>query len=431
MGKNSADKTNYGLVIKASGRADERGFSFSGLFLKKSGQKNKNVMCLECKTCRRLTMKTPQEVLSANIACVDCEKTQRVARIEQALKKTTFRAIAVKFENLGTNVSCECSKCGFKIKRRIDELKNVSVCRGCSRIARIEKIKSKLSVLKCRFDKLVDRKVGNQLVHFTYLPSGKAKVCDVNCVLNGQNVARDLAMDHALDSLAKERNGTYEGRAGEGKYSFVCEAGHEFNSHSTAVLKDNSWCRLCSRGLYQRAIHHVVSSKFKKEFTPAWPEFLRNPETNCLLEFDIYNPELGLAIEFDGSQHYDPTNVIVAKKPELLKAIKRRDKIKDRLAKKAGVTLIRIREDELQANWKTLGSLIKEKLIKANYKNIPKNWDKITVNMGPVYSQWLAKHSAAFIKETYGLYWAAIYPVNKAEAARKTAPGSRYPARVT
>ena len=41
-----------------------------------------------------------------------------------------------------------------------------------------------------------------------------------------------------------------------------------------------------------------------KRFDKVRPEFLKNPVTGHPLELDLYNEELRLAIEYNGSQHY-------------------------------------------------------------------------------------------------------------------------------
>ncbi len=65
---------------------------------------------------------------------------------------------------------------------------------------------------------------------------------------------------------------------------------------------------------YQHLSHGERESKrsvefmFKKPFTKAHPDFLINPKTKRRLELDCYNEELGLAIEYQGDQHYNWPN---------------------------------------------------------------------------------------------------------------------------
>lgn len=49
-----------------------------------------------------------------------------------------------------------------------------------------------------------------------------------------------------------------------------------------------------------------LEKRFKKPFKKARPNFLRNPVTgnDFNLELDCFNPELNLALEYNGAQHY-------------------------------------------------------------------------------------------------------------------------------
>lgn len=57
----------------------------------------------------------------------------------------------------------------------------------------------------------------------------------------------------------------------------------------------------------------IVLAALKKifpqyKFTKASPEFLVNPLTGCLMEYDFYCPELRLAFEYNGVHHYHYPN---------------------------------------------------------------------------------------------------------------------------
>ena len=48
---------------------------------------------------------------------------------------------------------------------------------------------------------------------------------------------------------------------------------------------------------------------FDKKFPSCRPKFLKNPNTNYNLELDGYNPELQIAFEYSGKQHYEYPNI--------------------------------------------------------------------------------------------------------------------------
>ena len=84
-----------------------------------------------------------------------------------------------------------------------------------------------------------------------------------------------------------------------------------------------------------------------KEFFPTHtfktvrPDFLKNPQTGHNLELDLYCPELSLAIEYNGRQHYHYSPYIHGSIEEFNKQVYR-DKLKNRLCKKQSVTLITV-----------------------------------------------------------------------------------------
>ena len=87
----------------------------------------------------------------------------------------------------------------------------------------------------------------------------------------------------------------------------------------------------------------VLQKIFRKPFDKARPDFLRNPVTggNFNLELDCYNPELKLACEYSGQQHYKYLPFFHRNKDAFLNQ-KYRDELKLRMCKDNGITLIEV-----------------------------------------------------------------------------------------
>ena len=69
------------------------------------------------------------------------------------------------------------------------------------------------------------------------------------------------------------------------------------------------------------------------------PRWLRNPETGRNLELDMYCPDLRLACEYNGSQHYHESELHRPGSDDFRRQ-QRRDRLKKRLCERHGVRLI-------------------------------------------------------------------------------------------
>ena len=87
----------------------------------------------------------------------------------------------------------------------------------------------------------------------------------------------------------------------------------------------------------------VLQKIFNKPFNSVRPDFLRNPVTgnNHNLELDCYDPELKLAVEYNGEQHYKYVPYF-HKNKEAFHNQKYRDLIKRQMCRDNGVHLIEV-----------------------------------------------------------------------------------------
>lgn len=53
-------------------------------------------------------------------------------------------------------------------------------------------------------------------------------------------------------------------------------------------------CKAAAERIYGVTFHRSI-----------WPDWLRNPETGQVMELDLYNEQLKIAIEYNGRQHYE------------------------------------------------------------------------------------------------------------------------------
>lgn len=89
-------------------------------------------------------------------------------------------------------------------------------------------------------------------------------------------------------------------------------------------------------------VHASLERIFQKPFYHGRPNFLKNPITkNYNLELDCYNSEIGLAVEYNGEQHYKYIPFFHQNK-EAFKNQLYRDELKRRMCKDAGVVLLEV-----------------------------------------------------------------------------------------
>lgn len=84
-----------------------------------------------------------------------------------------------------------------------------------------------------------------------------------------------------------------------------------------------------------------LEERFRRPFIKTKPRFLYTPETGGTLELDCYNPDLGIAVEYNGIQHYKYTPHFHGTYERFLKQ-KERDEMKHRKCIENEVLLIRV-----------------------------------------------------------------------------------------
>ena len=88
---------------------------------------------------------------------------------------------------------------------------------------------------------------------------------------------------------------------------------------------------------------YVLEDIFRRPFKKYRPDFLNNPVTggSFNMELDCYNPELKLAVEYSGKQHYEYVPYFHKNKEAFLNQ-NYRDELKRRMCKDNMITLIEV-----------------------------------------------------------------------------------------
>ena len=111
-----------------------------------------------------------------------------------------------------------------------------------------------------------------------------------------------------------------------------CEKGHKWNA-SLDNIGRGKWCPECSIGKTQRLLQNILESILDVKSLSNYKGFgwLKTSKYGKL-ELDIYFPDIKLAVEYDGEQHFVPVNFggISSKEAKKnLKKTKKLDKLKN------------------------------------------------------------------------------------------------------
>jgi len=119
---------------------------------------------------------------------------------------------------------------------------------------------------------------------------------------------------------------------------------HNFNPSFKSIPRQRHSPPRESKG--ETECRRVLQFLFKRPFGKERPDFLRNPVTggDFNLELDCFDPELKIAVEYNGVQHYKYIPFFHKNKEAFLNQ-KYRDDMKRRICKEKGILLIEVPHD--------------------------------------------------------------------------------------
>ncbi|CAE7237249.1 unnamed protein product [Symbiodinium natans] len=116
-----------------------------------------------------------------------------------------------------------------------------------------------------------------------------------------------------------------------------CKRGHAWKASASNILHGSTWCPHCAALTWKNEseVRQVLEAIFAPaKFDARFPAFLQG------LQLDGYCPELNLAFEYHGEQHYDPENYFHFGDPSKFQRQQERDSRKVQLCDQAGVRLV-------------------------------------------------------------------------------------------
>jgi hypothetical protein len=141
-------------------------------------------------------------------------------------------------------------------------------------------------------------------------------------------------------TVIKKQKGTWNNFYYDKSYFFDFDNDNEYKEQQFKINKQGGE----SKGEIE--CRRVIEKIFNKPFPKARPNFLNNPVTGGYhnLELDCYNDELGIAVEYNGRQHYEYVPYFHNNK-EAFYNQKYRDDMKRRICKDNNIILIEVPYD--------------------------------------------------------------------------------------
>ena len=239
-------------------------------------------------------------------------------------------------------IESKCNKCGYTL---IDNYRNLSYrnlqCKYCELLSRSELVKNgdvKIEKIEGTYIYLICKNSHRYKQDRRNLLAGK--YCQ-KCYLNNKVIPKEVVI-----KKFKEIHGDYY------QYSFdefknlhslvniICPKGHKFTQNISNHLQGKA-CPICRESIGERTISLYLSSKNLN--------FIRQKKfKDCIyktqLPFDFFLPELNIAIEYDGLQHFQP--LVFFGGEEEFKKLQIKDKIKTNYCLNNNIKLIRISHKE-------------------------------------------------------------------------------------
>jgi hypothetical protein len=240
--------------------------------------------------------------------CNECAKVSRGLKTRLKLTKSdmdkfakarNLRFLSPAYITTGTKYRWGCRVCDYEWETTHNNISSRG--RGCPKCGQKRSNEAKMKTLEEA--KAEVKEVGFQLVTQEY--SGFNKVHDFKCTVC--NTPKRTSFNMLLSQRA------------------ICSNCFKTTSYGEFVTK------------------FFVEKLFKKKFEKARPEFLKVGSKGFALELDIYNPELKLAFEVQGLQHYRMSEYFHGDSKGFQQRLKY-DRDKKRLCKKHNITLIDVPE---------------------------------------------------------------------------------------
>lgn len=312
--------------------------------------------------------------------------------------------------NLRSFVIYECLRCGNVCERQVLSLINCHSCKYCSRLrsSELRKGKTKAPVIKITTPEeaqiFLDTYANGKFKFLRFekyrtalLIVATCEVCGVeNCkrvddwksgirCANCSRISKTLTKEQFIEAANKVHNGLYsydnfDYTNARTKSWITCKIHGVFGQTPKDHLTKKAGCPKCKNSKGETFLDSFLTNEGYK-IVPQCR--FKGCKHKSYLPFDFYLPDLGVAIEFQGSQHYDEEHYFnrISGEDSFVKQ-QLRDQIKVDFCKEKGIFLIPIAANKVAKNDKLDTELIVERLGKFlreidEYERTSEEWRKL------------------------------------------------------
>lgn len=280
----------------------------------------------ECKLCKEVPKigkrKITEEYLKEFIKSLGGEF------IETYTKKTS--------KNHTTRIIVYKCELGHIIEKEYQKIENGFKCKEC----KLEKPKLYIKSIGGTF--IEQNKSNNGEYFITYKCKNNHMVIKPrNEIERSCEECRTLEYSEKIKKLIEDKGGKFQKifmKDGIKRVKYICDSGHKCETTCGKIVNGNG-CKYCGNSIYEETCRAIFEFLFKKPFYTKYPEWLINTETGQRLELDGYEPELKLAFEYNGIQHYEFVPHF-HKNRETFEYRLFKDNLKERLCGENGIKLV-------------------------------------------------------------------------------------------
>ena len=230
-------------------------------------------------------------------------------------KTKNGKCLSDEYKNSAAHMLWECDK-GHQWRARFAAVKHKTWCPVCCGSFK-KSIEDCVLLAETRNGRCISKEYKNNkqklIWQCEFGHQWNASVHDIQggCWCPTCNRPQRISLD-ICQQLASEKGGyclSTEYINSQSKMLWKCNCGHEWWARTDDIKNSKSWCPQCVNLISQNKLANIIKDIFLNktlEFNYTGFKWLK---TNCskrCMEIDIWLPDLKLAIEYDGRQHFEP-----------------------------------------------------------------------------------------------------------------------------